>query len=166
MTDVKTVDSSEIILDPLLRKKHEDVAKMQASLLACSEDPSLAPAAFREITIRRIYHQLARIIQYTELMDKLEAKLYDSINEMIASLDSMDQTTVFVLLTIQSKLQQNMIESHKLLEPYLNSEALAAIDVNQIDVSDVDVIWDRQTRDRIRTNARQVLLALEEAEVE
>jgi len=168
MADVKTVDSSEIVYDPILRKKKEDVARMRASLLACSDDPTSTVSAMKTITVLRVYHQVARVIQYLDMMDKIEAKLYRSIDSTLDRMDDANPTTWMQLLSIQERLQKNMIESHKLLQPYLNVEEfnLSELTVNSIDnTSTSSSILDRQSRDRIRAGAQNILSLLDSGEV-
>ena len=50
MSNIKTVDGFTSILDPLYQKQKEGVAKMRASLLACTEDPTMAKAAIQNIS--------------------------------------------------------------------------------------------------------------------
>lgn len=156
MNDLKTVEGSTIITtDPLSAKQHEGVAKMRASLLACSE-PELVPATIKQITTQRVIHQVARIIRYIDMMDKIEDALYTSIDRTLDSIDSTPgPMAMATLLTLQERLQNNMINSHKILEPYLNI-------VDQVDMMPEAVepneIYDRSTRDKVRS-AAQLLLA-------
>lgn len=156
MNDLKTVEGSTIITtDPLSAKQHEGVAKMRASLLACSE-PELVPSTIKQITTQRVIHQVARIIRYIDMMDKIEDALYTSIDRTLDSIDSTPgPMAMATLLTLQERLQNNMINSHKILEPYLNI-------VDQVDMTpeavEPDEIYDRPTRDKVRS-AAQLLLA-------
>ena len=157
MQDLKTVEGSTIITttDPLSAKQHEGVAKMRTSLLACSE-PELVPATIKQITTQRIIHQIARIIRYIDMMDKIEDALYASIDRTLENIDSTPgPMAMATLLTLQERLQTNMINSHKILEPYLTI-------VDQVDIMpeeiEPDEIYDRPTRDKVR-RAAQLLLA-------
>lgn len=156
MNDLKTVEGSTIITtDPLSAKQHEGVAKMRASLLACSE-PELVPATIKQITTQRVIHQVARIIRYIDMMDKIEDALYTSIDRTLDSIDSTPgPMAMATLLTLQERLQNNMINSHKILEPYLTI-------VDQVDMMPEAVepneVYDRPTRDKVRS-AAQLLLA-------
>lgn len=159
MDDFKTVEGEIRQNDPLLRKQKEGVAEMRTSLLACSDDPA---QAVRELTARRMYHQLTRIVRYTELMDKLEEKLYRSIENTVLQQDETDPGTWITLLALQERLQDSMIKSHKLLEPYLTSDLLDNMDV--VETSGVEVrptILDRASRDNVRNAAQQLLLMLD-----
>lgn len=156
MNDLKTVEGSTIITtDPLSAKQREGVAKMRASLLACSE-PELVPATIKQITTQRVIHQVARIIRYIDMMDKIEDALYTSIDRTLDSIDSTPgPMAMATLLTLQERLQNNMINSHKILEPYLTI-------VDQVDMMPEAVepneVYDRPTRDKVRS-AAQLLLA-------
>ena len=91
MDNLETVGGIESI-DPLYTKQREDVAKMRASLLACSSNPSMTKVALRNISILRVYHQVNRIIRYLDMMDKLEEKLYKSIDYTIENVDIENNT--------------------------------------------------------------------------
>lgn len=170
MDDSKTVRSDDIsvnTLDPLYSKQKEDVARMRASLLACTGDPMSVKTALHNITVMRVYHQITRIIRYTEVMDKLENKLYEAIEHSVETLDSDNPSTWIALLGIQEKLQKAMIESHKLLQPYLDIENLTFLDEVQHHVQQEDsnrsfasMILDQDSRDKLRTGAQAVLAAI------
>lgn len=164
MKDLETVKASTTSSqDPLVSKQREDVAKMRASLLCCSDDPFSASNAIRNITVLRIYHQLNRIIRYLEMMDKIEDKLYRSIDSTLETLEDDDPTTWMRLITLQEKLQKNLIESHKLLEPYLDIPDLHVDEISPKVIESIDNsqnLLDKDARDRIRTSAQQVLSAL------
>lgn len=168
MADLKTVDGTSGSVDPLIGTQREDVAKMRASLLALSGDPSLAVQSIRNITVLRVYHQISRIVQYLDMMDKIEAKLYECIDVALADVDPMDPATSLpMLLTLQERLQKTMIESHKLLQPYLSIEefGIMEIDSSSSDTSSTLLI-DKSSRDKIRNSAQQVLSLLEDVENE
>jgi hypothetical protein len=86
----KTVVSSNsddnIITNPIVQRQKEDVAKMRASLLSCNDESGIPVSrALQDITIMRIYHQLTRIIRFTEMMDKIEDRLYEAIDYQIGA---------------------------------------------------------------------------------
>ena len=174
MDDIKTVDNPQIqisnapsssTMDELCAKQKEDVAKMRASLLSCPPEDSVSVEnAIRGVTVMRIYHQLTRIVRYTELMDKLEAKLYDAIENTIDSSDESAATWV-LLLNIQEKLQKSMIESHKLLQPYMDVKEFNMKDLfSSTEVQTTGKqIADQETREAVRQKANQVLIALKQA---
>ena len=162
MDNFKTVDDYSISkIDELYKKQKEDVSRMRASLLSCSVDnPSSMVTSIQNITVMRIYHQLNRIIRYTELMDKLENKLYESIDYTVDNLDSGDAATWMALLEIQDRLQKSMIESHKLLQPYMDVRTfnMDTIPSNE-DNSQMKLI-NAQDRENIRNNASKVIREL------
>lgn len=149
--------------DTLLNKQREDVAKMRASLLCCSEDPYQSTVAMQNITVLRVYHQMSRIIRYLDLMDKLEDKLYQSIECQIEKMDIQNTSTWMMLLNMQERLQKNIIESHKILQPYLNVQEFNIKDLSPVVVSansEGDSILSRESRDKLRSSAQQVLAIL------
>lgn len=157
--ETKTVSSG---LD-LYVNQCSDVSKMKASLLSCNKnDPDSARKAIQFITAQRVYHQISRIIRYTELIDRIEDKMYESIGIDLDQMDTADPQTWRTLLQLQSKLQEAMIESHKLLEPYLKLETLTTIEVPKNDPNDTftAMILDQQSREKLRTSAQEVLAAI------
>lgn len=171
MDDSKTVRSDDVSVialeDPLYSKQKEDVARMRASLLACTRDPMSVKTALHNITVMRVYHQITRIIRYTEVMDKLENKLYEAIEHSVETLNASNPSTWLALLGIQEKLQKAMIESHKLLQPYLDLENLTFLDEvshhvqkDEDTTSFASMILDQDSRDKLRTSAQAVLAAL------
>lgn len=166
MSDVKTVDDPVRISDPLVRKQREDVAKMRASLLTCSDDPTSATTAMKNITVLRVYHQISRIIRYLEMMDKIEDKLYESIDYQLENLNTENPVAWMQLLSLQERLQKVMLESHKLLQPYLNVQEfnMADLTVGTTDgsINSSAAVLSRESRDRLRSNAQQLLTVLGE----
>lgn len=163
MAGVKTVDGSIQSIDPLISKQKEDVAKMRASLLCCNDDPYAATQAMKNITVLRVYHQMSRIIRYLEMMDKIEEKLYRSIEASMDNMDEESPVTWMTLLNIQTKLQQNLIDSHKLLQPYLNVQEMSIEDLapKVTQIGKEQSMLTRETRDKLRISAQQVLDILE-----
>ena len=161
MDDVKTVDGGQM-LDPLLSKQKSDVAAMRTALLSCSADPSNAPIAIQNITVLRIYHQVARMIRYIDMMDKLETKLYQSIEYTIDNMKDEDMTTWMMLMKIQTQLQRNMIESQKLLEPYLAvGDVLEKLQPKDAGSDNpMEAILDRDSREAVRLAAQNILSEL------
>lgn len=157
----KTVSDESISIntvDPLEGQQREDVAKMRASLLACATTGNYSIDTIKDITTRQIFHQLSRVIRYLDMMDKIESKLYQCIDNTLDTIDVYDTSSLITLLGIQERLQRSMIESQKLLEPYmsgLNIEEVISTNFNVIDAS--DEILDRAQRDKIRDSAQQVL---------
>lgn len=168
MADFKTVEGQSAFSDPLLKKQNEDVAKMRASLLACSDNPETATYAIKNITMLRVYHQIGRIIRYLEMMDRIEEKLYQSIDYAIESAPVENPTTWMMLMNIQERLQRAMLDSHKLLQPYLNVEEFGIADLvvsaQPVGTSSAESLLSKDSRDKLRLSAQQVLLALESSE--
>ena len=159
--DIKTVDGVANFSDPLVNKQREDVSKMRTSLLAC--DIGSPAAAIQNITVLRIYHQIARIIRYIDMMDRIEDKLYESIDCQLATLDPTDEATWMKLITLQAKLQNNMLISHKLLEPYIDKldEIKGFVELSAQPVyNDANNILDKESRESLRTAAQSVLAML------
>lgn len=160
MDDFKTVEGEIRKTDPLLRKQKEGVAEMRTSLLACSGDPV---RAIQEITAKRVYHQLIRIVRYTELMDQIESKLYDSIEDALLTKPTADPATWLMLINVQERLQDSMIKSHKLLEPYLGvTPEVSVAPVVEPSDDGSQMILDRASRDRVRNAAKQLLIVMDE----
>lgn len=154
--------------DPLTSMKYEAVDRMRTALLSASlEDPLSAATAIQQVTIMRVYHQVARIVQYLDLMDKLENAMYSKISSQIDSIeynyDGDDFSAITKLLAIQEKLQKSIIESNKLLAPYLDMEqypAFTAIDA-PTPVSQNVLEVEATQRNLLRENASSVLKELE-----
>ena len=161
MDDIKTVDDGQL-LDPLLQKQKSDVAHMRTALLSCTANPESAAVALQNITVLRIYHQMARIIRYLDLMDKLEAKLYSSIEARMDRMRDEDMTTFMTLLNIQTQLQKNMIESQKLLEPYMEvAETVQAMQIKDAGSDNpMTAVLDKDSRDTVRLAAQNILAEL------
>lgn len=168
MRDVKTVDSPPYsIQDPLIAKQREDVAKMRTSLLCCSDDPYSIGQAIRGVTGMRVYHQVMRIVRYLDEMDRIEDKLYESIDKCLDKIDTDNTSSWSVLLSLQERLQRNMIDSHKILEPYLNIQEYLIEEVPSAQSApDGASILSKASRDKLRTSAQQVLAILGPIEVE
>lgn len=170
MTDeCKTVTSEAEILDPLYVKQQQDVAAMRTSLLTFnSGDPASAKNAVAKITAMRFYHQLSRIIRYTDMMDKIEEKLYESIDRSLDRMNSDSPATWMTLLGIQERLQKCMIESQKLLQPYLDLNTLTFVDIPEEGMpksSFNSKILEPESRDKLRESAQLVLAAIQEGNV-
>lgn len=170
MRDFKTVDvldQEDPKFDPLSSIKREGVARMKAALLACNlDDPYNAQAAIQQVTIMRVYHQVTRIVQYLELMDKLEEKMYKEIEMRIDNvLDIYDDpnqnqaTHLRELLDIQERLQKSIIESNKLLQPYLDMNHYEAFNALEIEEAQVTNSLGLEAADRkaLREDAGNIL---------
>ena len=163
-TGFKTVEDIRQFTDPLIAKQREDVAKMRTSLLACDGNPQLATTALKNITVMQVYHQISRIIRYTELCDKLEVKLYETMDNMIDRMDTSSNLTLSMLMTTQERLQKLMIESNKMLAPFLDmAEYIESVRIENSVEDDgprTTVNLDATRREKLRNSAKQVLLEL------
>ena len=158
--DIEDTDTTITVQDPLYMKQKEDVASMRASLLSCNMmDSASSRLALKRVTVMRVYHQITRIIRYTEMMDKIENKLYESIDHSLENMDSANPSTWLALLNIQEKLQKSMIESHKLLQPYLDDGLFDGVEIPQDtpQQSFTSIHIDQTARDTIRNAAQGVL---------
>lgn len=138
-----------------------DIDSMRSALLSC--DRQSAPAvrnALNNIIVLRVYHQLARIIKFTETMDKLEEKLYESIDNTVATLSSHETSTMLLLLKTQEQLLENMAASEKLIQPYLSLDLTPYVTVSDQKDSASQILLDAQQREHLRTNAQLALTAL------
>jgi hypothetical protein len=167
MRDVKTVDNPPIsITDPLIAKQQEDVAKMRTSLLCCNGDPYSISQTIQKVTAMRVYHQVTRIVKYLDTMDRIEEKLYESIDYRLDTIDVTNSMSWATLLRLQEQLQKNMIESQKLLDPYLNNKNYFIDEVQVVqEAPDGASILSKSSRDKLRTSAQQVLAILGPIEV-
>ena len=170
MEDIETFGGSADILDPLYQRQKEGVAKMRASLLACSDgnlSSATAKQALKNITAMRIYHQIARIIRYLEMMDKIEAKLYASIDATLERSNDDSPSTWMMLVKLQEQLQKTMIESHKLLQPYMELQDIQVMDlIPESKENDTPVvsILPADSREKIRNAANMVLATLQNSD--
>lgn len=162
MDEAKTFSGN--LSTDLMVEQANDVANMRNTLLSFDKrDPNSARKAIQNVTILRVYHQLERIVRFTSLMDKLEDKIYTSIESKLDSSDPDDPDLYFSLIPIQERLQRAMIESHKLLEPYLNVEQLATLEVPVAEDPSqafASMILDQESREKVRTSAQELLSAI------
>lgn len=165
MGDLKTFETSIISNseDALISKQREDVAKMRTSLLVCNTNSQLASKSLKNITVLQIFHQISRIIRYTEICDKLEAKLYSNIDSIVDNSDDQSIMTLNLLLNMQERLQKLMIESNKMLAPFLDMTAYidsVNFDSDESDEVHTTINLDSTKREKLRNSAKQVLLEL------
>lgn len=170
--DSETVGSEEAFWsNALFKRQKEQTQNMRDSLLSCNEsDPFSVKSTMQKILVLRIYHQITRIIRYTEEMDKIEQKLYEVIDLTLDKMDPMyiDENTsacLTSLMHMQQKLQQSMIDSQKLLDPYLNMDTLSYIDVpysmeQKQDNSIQGEVLDSDSRKKLREGAQAALAAI------
>ena len=97
------------------------------------------------------------------IMDKLEDKLYSSIDATIDNANENSPSTWMMLLNIQERLQKTMIESHKLLQPYLDIQEFSIVELTAQSVDDNSrpMILNADSRDKIRSSAQAALEALQ-----
>lgn len=163
---IETVDNSNIIENPIIAKQKEDVARMRTSLLSCSKENGISTMrAIQDITVMRVYHQLTRIIRYTEMMDKLEDKLYAALDYQLDNAEVSDLNTLTLLMGIQANLQKAMIESHKLLQPYMDLQDFSVVDLvhttEDVDNPITQKLITSESRDKIRYAAQNVIEILQ-----
>lgn len=145
----------------LFVSQQDDLQRMRDTMLSFNKsDPNAVRKAIQNVTLLRVYHQLKRIIRFTEMMDKIEDRIYQSIDAKLAMSDPDDETMYLALIPIQERLVKSMTESHKLLEPYLKLEQLSALEVSQQDdpsQSFTTMIMEQESRERIRTGVQSLL---------
>ena len=160
MSDVAKTVSGRTGLD-LFNEQVHDVDSMRRNLLSFDKsDPNAARKAIQNVTLLRVYHQLERIVRYTEMMDRLEDRIYQSIDAKLLNSDPDDADLYLQLIPIQDRLQKMMIESHKLLEPYLAMEQLAALNVPKDEDpanSLTSMLLEQESREKVRTGVQQLM---------
>ena len=171
MNDLETVainsvpDAITTKVDLLYDQQKQDVANMRSALLDCNRtDAKSVQSAMRNILIMRIYHQIARIIKFTEQMDKIEAKMYRELDAQLADDSWVGMDALIPLITIQERLQKVMVESQKLLDPYMDMQQFMVVDVEaqaEDDDSFGAKILSQSSRQNIRESAQQILTLLE-----
>lgn len=162
-----SIDTTQTFVDPLLTEQKQQAAQMRDALLNCKKnDITSAKVALQNIAVLQVYHQVSRIIRYTELMDRIEDKLYDSIDANLAQMDEFDPNTMILLLKVQSQLQESMVLSQKLLEPYMNIDLASIappVEINE-NTSFGAAIIPKESRNVIRNGAQALLTELRNAE--
>lgn len=156
-----SIERSE--LDPLMVVQKESISRMRSALLNLSlDDPTGTKAAIQQVTALRIHHQLVRIVKYLDLMDKLEDRLYASIDLQLQTMDVYDSATMAQLLVVQNQLQKTMIESHKLLQPYLELQDMSIGQLMPETTTDTKTsIIPETSREKLRLVAQTVLSELD-----
>lgn len=149
--------------NPLTVVQNESISRMRNALLSLSiEDSTSVKTTIQQITVLRIYHQLVRIVKYLDIMDKLEDKLYESIDAQLMTMDVYDSSTMQELLLVQASLQKSMIESHKLLQPYLEIENLSIGELMPDTTTDAKTsIIPETSREKLRIAAQTLLSELD-----
>lgn len=151
--------------DPLLKEQKAQIAQMRSTYVSFNKgDPNAASKAIQNITVLRVYHQISRIIKFTEVMDALEDKLYDSIISNIGGMDSFDPATMLTLLKVQQQLQETMIQSQLLIKPYLDMDILTLVPQPELEETSFGAaIISQESRNNIRTGAQALLTELRKA---
>lgn len=160
-TDLPTTDTP---VDPLIARQKQEVQSMRSALMTCDvRDANSVRATMNNILVMRIYHQISRIIRFTEQMDKIEEKLYSSIDASMTTMLDTDPRTWLALLNIQERLQKIMIDSQKLLDPYLNMESLTYMEVPVDSGSDsfTKSFLDQDSREKLRSGAQSILAMID-----
>lgn len=152
-------------VDPLLQEQKAQVDQMRSTLLSFNKaDPNSAKRAMQNITVLRIYHQVTRIIKFTEMMDLLEDKLYDTMIENMAQMDTSDPMALMTLLKVQEQLQNTMIQSQQLIKPYLDMDIEAIAPPPELEETSFGAaIISQESRNNIRTGAQALLTELRKA---
>lgn len=149
-------------VDPLLKEQKLQIDQMRATYISFNKaDPNSAKKALQNITVLRIYHQIGRIIKFTEMMDALEDKLYDSMISNIGQMDSFDPATLLTLVKVQAQLQETMVQSQLLIKPYLDMDIESiAPPIELEDTSFGAAIISQESRNNIRNGAQALLTEL------
>lgn len=158
MNNLKTVENSMSIQQNLIQEQHKDVEQMRDQLLYSKLNPKDVSTSLKNITLLRAYHQLSRIIRYTEMMDKIEEKLYESIENRLDSIDVNNSSSWMTLITMQERLMDNMLQSQKLLQPVIDLSEYTIVDEDNSSTTSLSL--DASRREKLRTSAREVLLQL------
>ena len=170
--ELKTVGGVEpentdlsLSVDPILREQKMQIDQMRSIYIKFNKgEPNAAKRAMQNITVLRIYHQMGRIIKFTEVMDALEDKLYDSMMMNIGQMDSADPATLMMLLKVQAQLQETMIQSQLLIKPYLDMDIEAIAPPQELEETSFGAaIISQESRNNIRTGAQALLTELRKA---
>ena len=157
--EIEVIQDTDIIVeDPLITRQREDVSEMRTSLLSCNvnKNPRSIKEAISNITILRIYHQLMRLVRYTEMIDKIEDKMYQSMDRTLNS----ENPNWVMLMTMQDGLQKLMNDSNKSLKPYM--DMLKNYNISEIPTASVEnnTSLDYKARDSVRSKAQEILKLL------
>ena len=159
--DVSTAEDD--LVNPLLREQVEQAAQMRDALLICrTSDIVTAKGALQNIAVLQVYHQVARIIRYTEVMDRLEDKLYASIDANLSQMDEFDPATMMMLVKVQCDLQKSMVLSQEMLKPYMDIDLESLAPMKDISGDDTfgAAILPKESRTAIRNGAQALLTEL------
>lgn len=163
ISNVTTLDTGTKSAADLNIQQQADVAAMRSALLNCDRSNATSVSfAMQSIFSMRIFHQLSRLIKFTEYMDKIEQKTYESMDRFMDSLDETDTTSWTVLINAQEQLQRIMMNSQKLLEPY--SDISLYIPERPVEESFGNSLLDQNERKKLRESAQLILDTLKESE--
>ena len=101
------------------------------------------------------------------MMDKIEAKMYEAIDNTLDNMNTSSPATWMTLIGLQERLQKCMIESQKLLEPYLDLESLSFVEPPESETEQQSfgaLIMEQESRDKLRASAQAVLSAIQAQE--
>lgn len=145
----------------LFVQQTNDVQSMRDQLMTFNRrDPAAARKALQNVTLLRVYHQLERIVRYTDMMDRIEDSIYQSIDMKLQNADPYDEDLCYKLIPLAERLEKMMIDSHKLLEPYLNFEQLNALEVEpEQDPANsfTSMLLEQESREKVRTGVQQLM---------
>ena len=164
ISDITTLENTDIkSADTLTVQQQSDVSAMRSALLNCDRgDATSVSFALQTIFSMRVFHQLSRLIKYTEHMDKIEQKMYESMDRFMDNLDETDTSGWLVLMNAQEQLQRIMMNSQKLLEPYSNVSLY--IPEQPVEDSFGSGLLDQKERKKLRESAQLILDTLKESE--
>lgn len=164
ISDITTLENIDIkSADTLTAQQQSDVSAMRSALLNCDRgDATSVSFALQTIFSMRVFHQLSRLIKYTEHMDKIEQKMYESMDRFMDNLDETDTSGWLVLMNAQEQLQRIMMNSQKLLEPYANVSLY--IPEQPVEDSFGSGLLDQKERKKLRESAQLILDTLKESE--
>lgn len=163
--DIPVLDDS--LVDPLLKEQKAQADQMRTALLTCKKnDITSAKVALQNIAVLQVYHQVSRIIRYTEVMDRLEDKLYASIDANLSQMDEFDPATMLMLVKVQGDLQKSMVLSQELLKPYMDIDLDSIAPPREIneETSFGAAILPKESRNAIRNGAQALLTELRKTE--
>lgn len=154
--------------DSLYSKQIQEVSNMRAALLSCdSSNLRSVKTTMKNILVMQLTRNMSRIVKFSEVMDRLEDRLYQSVDYKISTIDDeADPSGLYQLLKIQSQLIESMNESQKLLEPYLNGkynlDPIFTEVIEEVPAEDSfgTKLIDKDSREKIRNSAQAVLNAI------
>lgn len=163
ISNITTLDNNPKSADALADQQQSDVSAMRSALLDCDRsDAASVSFALQSIFSMRVFHHLSRLVKYTEYIDKIEQKMYESMDRFMDNLDETDTSGWLVLMNAQEQLQKIMMNSQKLLEPYSNVSLY--IPERPIEDSFGNGLLDQTERKKLRESAQLILDTLKESE--